>query len=115
MPHRRLPGPLAQSSAFRYDSLAMEPADLTPHAAHPPVTVSTGSPKFAALLRRGRRNADESRPARATFAPGEYGQIARSDGTVQWYVRSSEGTWSALRHDRVMENDDGTITLLFLG
>jgi hypothetical protein len=54
MPHRLLPGPLAQPSAFRYDSLAMEPVDLTRHAAHPPVTVSTGSPKFAALFRRGR-------------------------------------------------------------
>jgi hypothetical protein len=93
----------------------MEPADLTPHAAHPRVTASTGSPELTALLRRGRRNADESRPVRATFAPGEYGQIARSDGTVQWYVRSSKGTWIPLRHERVMENDDGTITLLFLG
>ena len=41
--------------------------------------------------------------------------MARSDGTVQWYVRSSKETWIALRHKRVMENDDGTITLLFLG
>ena len=62
-----------------------------------------------------RRNDDESRPARATFAPGEYGRMVQADGTVRWYVRSSRGTWIALRHQRVMENDDGTITLLFLG
>jgi hypothetical protein len=30
MPHRLLPGPLAESSAFRYDSPAMEPADPGP-------------------------------------------------------------------------------------
>jgi len=62
-----------------------------------------------------RRNDEESRPERATFAPGEYGRMARPDGTVQWYVRSSKGTWIALRHQRVTENDDGSITLLFLG
>ena len=62
-----------------------------------------------------RRHDDESRPARATFAPGEYGRLARPDGTAQWYVRSSKGVWTALRHERVMENDDGSITLLFLG
>lgn len=62
-----------------------------------------------------RRHDEKSRPERATFAPGEYGRMARADGTVQWYVRSSAGTWMALRHERVMENDNGTITLLFLG
>lgn len=62
-----------------------------------------------------RPNDDESLLERATFAPGEYGRMARPDGTVQWYVRSSKGGWTALRHQRVMENDDGTITLLFLG
>ena len=62
-----------------------------------------------------RRNDEGSRPERAaTFAPGEYGRMSRADGTVQWYVRSLKGTWIALRHQRVMENDDGTITLLFL-
>ena len=30
MPHRLLPRPLVQSSAFRYDSPAMEPADYLP-------------------------------------------------------------------------------------
>ena len=63
----------------------------------------------------GRSHDDASRPERATYAPGEYGRMARADGTVQWYVRSSKGTWMALRHQRVMENDNGTITLLFLG
>ena len=41
--------------------------------------------------------------------------MARPDGTVQWYVRSVKGAWIALRHERVMENEDGTITLLFVG
>ena len=41
--------------------------------------------------------------------------MARPDGTMQWYVRSSNGAWIALRHQRVMENDNGSITLLFLG
>ena len=62
-----------------------------------------------------RRNDEESRPERATFAPGEYGRVARADGTVQWYVRSAKGAWIALRHERVMENDNGSITLLFVG
>jgi predicted lipoprotein with Yx(FWY)xxD motif len=62
-----------------------------------------------------RRNNDDSRPDRATFAPGEYGRVLRTDGTKQWYVRSPKGTWIAVRHQRVMENDNGTITLLFLG
>jgi hypothetical protein len=61
-----------------------------------------------------RRNDDESRPDRATFAPGDYGRVTRPDGTEQWYVRSPKGTWIALRHQRVMENEDGTITLLSL-
>jgi len=29
-------------------------------------------------------------------------------------VRSSNGDWIALSHQRVVENDDGTITLLYL-
>ena len=36
------------------------------------------------------------------------------DGTEQWWVRSSKGTWIALRHRRVVVNADGSITLLFL-
>jgi len=51
---------------------------------------------------------------RATFSRGEYGRIVRPDGTEQWWVRSARGTWIALSHQRVMENDDGTITLLLL-
>ena len=51
---------------------------------------------------------------RATFRRGEYGRIIRPNGTEQWFVRSARGTWIALSHQRVMENDDGTITLLLL-
>ena len=51
---------------------------------------------------------------RATFRLGEYGRIVRPDGTEQWWVRSARGTWVALSHQRVMENDEGTITLLSL-
>jgi hypothetical protein len=51
---------------------------------------------------------------RATFRRREYGRIVRSDGSEQWWVRSARGTWIALSHQRVMENDDGTITLLSL-
>ncbi len=65
-------------------------------------------------MKSSRRNDGESRPDRATFAPGEYGRMRRPDGTEQWYVRSPKGTWIALRHQRVMENEDGTITLFFL-
>jgi hypothetical protein len=61
-----------------------------------------------------RRNGEESRPDRATYAPGDYGRVTRPGGTEQWYVRSSKGTWIALRHQRVIENADGTITLLSL-
>lgn len=51
---------------------------------------------------------------KATYAPGEYGRVVRSDDSEQWWVRASNGTWIALRHQRVMENDDGSITLLLL-
>src|SRR5215510_4996253 len=51
---------------------------------------------------------------RATFRRGEYGRIVRPDGSEHWWVRSARGTWIALSHQRVMENDDGTITLLLL-
>jgi len=51
---------------------------------------------------------------RATFRRGEYGRIVRPDGSEQWWVRSARGTWLGLSHQRVMENDDGTITLLLL-
>jgi hypothetical protein len=51
---------------------------------------------------------------RATFQAGDYGRVVRADGSSQWWVRSSHGTWIALSHQRVLENDDGTITLLYL-
>jgi hypothetical protein len=60
------------------------------------------------------RKDDEDRPAKATFAPGDYGRIVSPDGTEQWWVRSSKGTWIALRHQRVIINEDGSITLRFL-
>ena len=60
------------------------------------------------------RKDDEHRPAKATFARGDYGRIVSPDGTEQWWVRSSKGTWIALRHQRVIINEDGSITLLFL-
>ena len=52
--------------------------------------------------------------AQTTYQPGEYGRVLQPDGTEQWWVRSADGTWTALSHQRVMENDDGTITLLYL-
>ena len=40
--------------------------------------------------------------------------MIRPDGTEQWWVRSPKGIWIALRHQRVMPNEDGSITLLSL-
>jgi hypothetical protein len=40
--------------------------------------------------------------------------LTQADGTDRWWVRSSSGAWMALSHQRVEENDDGTITLLYL-
>ena len=48
------------------------------------------------------------------LAPGNYGRIVNPDGTEQWWVRSSTGALIALRHERVMINEDGSITLLLL-
>jgi hypothetical protein len=45
---------------------------------------------------------------------GDYGRVIQADGTDRWWVRSSNGAWIALSHQRVAENDDGTITLLYL-
>ena len=50
----------------------------------------------------------------ATFRPGEYGRVIQADGTERWWVRSADGEWMALSHQRVDENEDGTITLLYL-
>jgi len=54
------------------------------------------------------------RVERTTFRPGEYGRLIRPDGTEQWWVRSPAGTWAPLSHQRVAENEDGSITLLYL-
>jgi hypothetical protein len=51
---------------------------------------------------------------RATYRAGDYGRVIQADGTDRWWVRSSNGAWIALSHQRVAENDDGTITLLYL-
>jgi hypothetical protein len=56
----------------------------------------------------------EDRLEKATYRPGDYGRMIRPDGTDQWWVRSPQGTWVALRHQRIMPNDDGSITLLLL-
>lgn len=68
-----------------------------------------------ATAREKRRPGESARRLdRATFPPGDYGRMTRADGTLQWWVRSSGGGWIALSHQRVVENDDGTITLLYL-
>ncbi len=51
---------------------------------------------------------------RATFRPGDYGRVTQADEIDRWWVRSSNGDWIALSHQRVVENEDGTITLLYL-
>src|SRR5262245_28147280 len=51
---------------------------------------------------------------RAMFQPGEYGRVIRADGTERWWVRSPRDHWIALSHQRVMDNGDGTITLVYL-
>ena len=51
---------------------------------------------------------------RATFEPGDFGRVVLDGGADQWWIRSSNGEWQALSHQRVVENDDGTITLLYL-
>jgi putative tryptophan/tyrosine transport system substrate-binding protein len=48
------------------------------------------------------------------FHPGDYGRRIHADGTDEWWVRASNGAWMALSHQRVEENDDGTITLLYV-
>ena len=52
-----------------------------------------------------------SRVTRATFRRGDYGRLIQADGTDRWWVRSSNAEWMALSHQRVVENDAGTITL----
>jgi hypothetical protein len=64
------------------------------------------------VMQRGREAAP--RVDRATFQRGDFGRVIRADGSEQWWVRSGHGAWIALTHQRVIENDDGTITLLYL-
>lgn len=71
---------------------------------HPMATKGTPREPRAASLR----------PDRATFRPGDYGRVVNKDGTEQWWVRSASGGWISLTHQRVVENEDGTITLLYL-
>ena len=52
--------------------------------------------------------------SRTTFGPGDYGRLVQPDGTERWWVRSANGTWTVLSHQRVVENEDGTLTLLYL-
>jgi hypothetical protein len=68
------------------------------------------------VTRHVRQAAKEASPRvdRATFRPTDYGRLIQADGTYRWWVRSSKGEWMALSHQRVVENDDGTITLLYL-
>ncbi len=68
------------------------------------------------VTRRVRQPAKSTSPRvdRATFRPGDYGRLVQVDGTDRWWVRSSNGELMALSHQRVVENDDGTITLLYL-
>jgi len=56
----------------------------------------------------------KDRLEKATYQPGDYGRMIRPDGTQQWWVRSPKGIGIALRHQRVMPNEDGSITLLSL-
>jgi len=51
---------------------------------------------------------------KATYQPGDYGRMVQPDDSEQWWVRSPKGMWIALRHQRVMPNEDGSITLLSL-
>ena len=64
-----------------------------------------------ALLQRVKEHGKD-RLEKATYHPGDYGRMIRPDGTEQWWVRSPKGMWIALRHQRVLPNEDGSITLL---
>jgi hypothetical protein len=63
---------------------------------------------------RPRGQAEARGADRTTFRPGDYGRVTRPDGSEQWWIRSPSGGWTALPHQRVVENEDGTITLLYL-
>jgi len=66
------------------------------------------------MKRPAKQPSHDARTEKANYPPSDYGRIVRSDGSTQWWVRSSNGSWIALRHQRVMENDNGSITLLLL-
>jgi hypothetical protein len=51
-------------------------------------------------MQRGREAAPGI--ARATFQRGDYWRVVRADGTEQWWVRSSNQSWIALTHRRVI-------------
>lgn len=70
---------------------------------------------MAIKRRRDATTGASGRLDRATYRPGEYGRVIRPDGSDQWWIRSAGGSWIALSHGRVVENDDRTITLLYLG
>ncbi len=55
----------------------------------------------------------EDRLDKAIYQPGDYGRMIRPDGTEQWWVRSPKETRIALRHQRVMPTEDGSITLRY--
>ena len=74
-----------------------------------PHSLASPAPRKERLKEHG-----ESRLEKATYQPGDYGRLIQPDGTEQWWVRSSKRTWIALRHQRVMPNEDGSITLLSL-
>ena len=63
---------------------------------------------------KDRRSATAPRVDRATVHLGNYGRLVLPDGTTKWWVRAANDAWVALGHERVSENDDGTITLLYL-
>ena len=74
----------------------------------------TGDMRMAPRRRRQRGQDEPGHIDHATFQRSDYGRVVRADGTTQWWVRAADGTWTALAHQRIMENDDGTITLLYL-
>ncbi len=41
--------------------------------------------------------------------PGNYGRVTQAGGIDRWWVRSSNRDWIALSHQRVVENNDGSI------
>ena len=91
-----------------------------PSALRDGVRVYIAGPRWhhrpAMAIRRTQQltNGHSRRIDRATFQPGDYGRVTQADGIDRWWVRSSNGEWIALSHQRVVENDVGTITLLYL-